>query len=586
VAILLAALPVQAEFASILPDSELIEGADAIVIGTVRELAGAFVPDGDIVTNIDLELERVLLGPEELQAGGTLRIVEPGGIVGTQAMLVEPSPSYWKNNRALLFLERAEDGSWRTYGASLGKFDFVRDAAGRLLAVRWAFEHDLGSPWNDHERPAESRWRDAEAFIRVIAQMMARTPMARPEERFAADVDGTEGYFVERTAEPLQAPEAWDPATNAVFPPSAYTNGTFRWKVFDDGGFVTYRPSGSQPGYDSTGAGQRALAAWTNDPASNVDIRLGSATSAGFVNDDINAIVFNHPTAVPAGAIAYAKWYAGATHNYKGEQFFSISEGDVVVKSNLSVSQKLFDEAVTHEVGHTLGFRHSDQGTPSSTQAVMKAVLSGNYGASLGPWDQEAVRTVYELIGGTVTPGTPSSLVATAVTTTRVDLSWTAAQGAAGYTIERSHGGGAFTAIGTTALTSYTDLTVQAGETYVYRVRATNGETYSNRDHATTINFTDDPLVARQTVIRAIHLTQLRTAVNAVREAAGLAPATFTDPSPAGVAVKAVHINQLRSALAPALSALGKSVSWTDPTLGPGMTVRAVHFQQIRNYTK
>ena len=30
-----------------------------------------------------------------------------------------------------------------------------------------------------------------------------------------------------------------DPATNATYPPDAYTKGAFRWKVFDSGGSVS-----------------------------------------------------------------------------------------------------------------------------------------------------------------------------------------------------------------------------------------------------------------------------------------------------------------------------------------------------------
>jgi hypothetical protein len=165
---------------------------------------------------------------------------------------------------------------------------------------------------------------------------------------------------------------------------------------------VSFYQSGSQPGYDATGAAQRALAAWTNEAGSNVSYVYAGTRSVGFVQDNVNAIVFNSASDVPSGALAFAKWYGNSSHTYKGETFYSISEGDVVVRSNISVTQKVFEEAVTHELGHTLGFRHSDQGTPSSTAAVMKAVLSGNYGATLGPWDIEAVQTVYT--GTTTTP--------------------------------------------------------------------------------------------------------------------------------------------------------------------------------------
>ena len=68
----------------------------------------------------------------------------------------------------------------------------------------------------------------------------------------------------------------------------------------------------------------------------------------------------------------------------------------------------------------------------------------------------------------------------------------------------------------------------------------------------TTIAFSDDPLVARVSVIRSVHLAELRAAVNAVRALAGLSAAAFTDST----IVRAVQITELRTALDAALSAL------------------------------
>jgi fibronectin type 3 domain-containing protein len=219
----------------------------------------------------------------------------------------------------------------------------------------------------------------------------------------------------------------------------------------------------------------------------------------------------------------------------------------------------------------------------------MKAVLSGAYGATLGPWDIEAVRAVYESATAPVLPATPANLVATATSATRVQLTWGLSTGATSYKVERSSNNGAFVEIATTATNSYTDNAVSGGVTYVYRVRAVNlagNSNYSNRDHATTIMFTDDPVVSG-TPIKAVHITQLRLAVNAMRAAAGLAPASWTDASLTGVTVKAVHITQLRAALTPALTALGKPApSYSDPSLSAGTPIKAVHIQELRNLVK
>ena len=58
--------------------------------------------------------------------------------------------------------------------------------------------------------------------------------------------------------------------------------------------------------------------------------------------------------------------------------------------------------------------------------------------------------------------------------------------------------------------------------------------------------FTDDPLVAGETPVKAVHITELRTAINAARAAVGLAAATWTDTTiTAGTtAAKPVHITR------------------------------------------
>jgi hypothetical protein len=594
-----------AEYYVVPEDAELIESAEAIAVVNVKAIHSAFAGEYDIVTNIDVEPELVLKG--NIDRTATLRIVEPGGEVGKSIKIVSAAPRYWVDNRALVFLKRV-DGGWRTWGASLGKFDFVRDAGGRELAVRWAAPGQNPSLWTPDGQPHFEKVRDARLFLNFIRNSPEmngepRTPVREradaATEGIASLATGQADYFVEpagKLTEPSGLDVRADGATS--FPPSAYTLGNFRWLAFDQGDSVTFRTNGTQSPYDAVGAAQRGLAAWTNDPGSNVRYVYGGTTTAGFEGDRQNTILFNQSSGLPEGAIAYAQWFGDDDrnapppdeHEYKNETFITIVEGDVIVRSNLRVSQRVFDEAITHELGHTLGFRHSDQGQPQSTQAVMNSVIMGDFGASLGPWDIDAVRTVYGSTTTNPSPGAPANLVATATSETTIVITWSAAENATGYQLERSANGSGFTQIATPTGTSFTDAGRQPDTTYVYRVRATgdSGTTpsaYSNREHATTVMFTDDPLIPNVTTIKAVHLTELRTAVNAVRVTAGLAPVGWTDPNPLGATVKAVHILELRSALTPALAALGKSASYTD-ALGDGSPIRAVHFQEIRNLVK
>jgi RHS repeat-associated protein len=95
--------------------------------------------------------------------------------------------------------------------------------------------------------------------------------------------------------------------------------------------------------------------------------------------------------------------------------------------------------------------------------------------------------------------------------------------------------------------------------------------------------FTDDPLVAGVTGIKAVHITELRTAVNQARSRASLAAANWAEAVTTGVTIKASHITELRARLDEARIVLGLgAATYTDPSLSAGMTIKAVHVQELR----
>lgn len=214
------------------------------------------------------------------------------------------------------------------------------------------------------------------------------------------------------------------------------------------------------------------------------------------------------------------------------------------------------------------------------------AVLS-NQAASV----QETVSAqTLALTNGSVTVSNlaaPSSFVATASGTSSVGLTWSASAGADHYEVWRSAGGTPLTFLANAPAASYTDLAVSANTAYLYRVRAVNASAlpspFSNLDVATTIAFTDDPLIAG-TVIKLVHMTELRASVNALRAAAGLAPLA-PDPTLAlGATVRATHLTTLRTALSEARAAVGLSaLSFTD---SPPTLIKAVHVQELRSGTR
>jgi hypothetical protein len=168
----------------------------------------------------------------------------------------------------------------------------------------------------------------------------------------------------------------------------------------------------------------------------------------------------------------------------------------------------------------------------------------------------------------------PTSLIATSSGTSQVNVTWSAVPVADHYEVWRNN---AFLMNAPAA--SYTDNSVAAGTTYLYKARAVGAagtSAFSNVDAATTIVFTDNEL------IRAVHITELRTAVNAFRAAAGLGSMGGDATIGAGLPIRAQHILDLRTALNEARAAAAMSaLTYTDSSLTLAL-IRAVHVQELR----
>ena len=98
--------------------------------------------------------------------------------------------------------------------------------------------------------------------------------------------------------------------------------------------------------------------------------------------------------------------------------------------------------------------------------------------------------------------------------------------------------------------------------------------------------FTDDPIVADVTPVRAVHFIELRGRIDGLREAHGLPRFAWTDPvpTPGVTAVRLAHLLELREALADAYAASGRAApGWTDAAPKAGTTpIRAAHLTELR----
>lgn len=185
-------------------------------------------------------------------------------------------------------------------------------------------------------------------------------------------------------------------------------------------------------------------------------------------------------------------------------------------------------------------------------------------------------------------PPPPQALVATATGTT-VNLAWTASAGATSYDVRRKTGSGGFATVGQPSAAAFVDTGVQVGHSYIYEVRARKASgvsPFSNRDAATLVAFTDPMLTG--VVVKAVHVTELRAAVNALQLVAEHTTSAYTNPALGGLNPAVIDVTELRTRLNAALVGVGiQARTFTDPSITAGTTViRAIHLEELRDALK
>ncbi len=405
-------------------DRDLVKRAEAIVVATALDSHSELRDGGRLVTVATLQVERVLKGA----VGEKVELVELGGAIGNRVTMIPGSPRYEDGKRYLVFLRTNSRGEWMTYGFALGKFEFISDRQNRDLVTRGdSDERIFGLDEADGSLHVE-HLRRAPEFLSFV------------ESRVASEAPAREDYFVDQSDVIVTPLPELRPRASAFVP---HTESTRPDYMLDCGGGVPCRwqsPSAAfvhccsaqtgGTGLDGPSGSSSAMAAW-NAAGAGVSYSLTgqdlSATGGLSHSDGKNGILFNDPDnlignsgAVAVGGISNASGIYGTCSPTPcppdlgdGFTYFKTIEVDVVTGKNLPsfIGQSLYMQLLTHELGHTLGFHHAD-GTSSSSspppscqapspcaaigQAIMASVLpSGNSIGSLGPWDLDAVNTVY-----------------------------------------------------------------------------------------------------------------------------------------------------------------------------------------------
>lgn len=605
-------------------DTELIDKADAIVTGVITSARGQ-VSGRYVESEYQFEVEETFKGSPS--AGSAILITSPGGTTGTLMTRVESAAHFSAGDHVLLFLT-ATGNAWTPTDMTIGKFRFAQTSRGSSVLVRDA-EDIVG--WDRDGRVHKEPVRLREGFLQYIRHEVSRRDLTLDPQ-----------YFVE--AREVLAPPASKPtrlpfASNAVPPSHTYSSRVWacdgssypaRWDTTRmASGVVFYKNSAQNATYTSDGGVsiiQNALAGWTNDCGSLVNATYGG-TNPKLVDkaDLVNMVVFNDPTGLiqgswtGSGVIARTYLNAGDVAAFDGADWALLTDTDIVVQDGFPGNHSAMNAAMTHEVGHALGLRHADRNYAAvctvaagcsitcsaeaacnaatqecATTAIMTAAANPALAFTPQAWDQNAARALYP--GGLcVTLGSPTGLVATGDVSS-VTLGWAGSTAATGYKIyRRGTGEAAATFLASSIGTTYADSAVVAGQAYIYYVTATAAaaeSAASNSDFATVFRYTDTTLGSGTTTIRRSHITELRSAVDALRAVNGNGPATWTtDPLvTAGVTpVRRLHIDELRAAVNAARTALGftSTTFAIDPTLTSNLTsIKLAHISELRDALK
>ncbi|HEV7573951.1 MAG TPA: M57 family metalloprotease [Thermoanaerobaculia bacterium] len=344
-------------------DRQLVDRSDSVVIATVRDASSHLRADGYIATDYRFDVEQTLKGA----AAGTITVSEIGGVSGSRFTFIADSASYTPGEQVMVFLKKRGDGTYFTTSMAMGKFSFTRTARGESVVTRDVSE--------------------------------LRDDPARFVDGFGQFVKGGKSDAYQTKLTPIAS--GLHPIATAA--PSAYVltacgaPGCFPVRVAggEAGAGLQFRSSGSLAAADGPGGIASAAATWTNDPDSFIVLSYAgtSASSTPNENDHVNVVYLGYSgpdIGVCDGGMACTFGAGNFTHPFKGETFVSIDDADIIVRPGVSAAQ--YALLITHEIGHAIGFRHSDQGSPFSSTAVMASSVTTGV---LQSWDLEALSFVY-----------------------------------------------------------------------------------------------------------------------------------------------------------------------------------------------
>ncbi|MGZ5764427.1 MAG: fibronectin type III domain-containing protein [Usitatibacter sp.] len=285
------------------------------------------------------------------------------------------------------------------------------------------------------------------------------------------------------------------------FPPNGamHAAGVMHWRYND-----ANRPAGIAMA-TAIGQVQASMAKWT--AVCRISFVYDGTTTAGFSSADGINVVGWDPTGLTAPTTGITTIAAGGG---------TIVDADIRLNAAYSATYSpSLDPTATHEVGHALGLDHSD---------VSAQVMSGppltNYSGETTPRVDDIAGCVklYGTPGSSgpdsQAPSVPTNLVATAVSTTGINLTWTASTDNVGVTNYKVFQGG--TQLGTVTGMGASVSGLAAATMYSFTVSAcdasSNCSAQSAAATATTLADTQAPTIPTGLTATPVSVSQVNLA--------------------------------------------------------------------------
>ncbi|MDR1326474.1 MAG: fibronectin type III domain-containing protein [Treponema sp.] len=224
-------------------------------------------------------------------------------------------------------------------------------------------------------------------------------------------------------------------------------------------GYNIYRSSSSSGTYTLAG---------TSASTSYTDTELTGYTTYYYKVASYNSVSEGEPSSPTSATTQWGGAPAGLSATAGSDNSITLSWGAVSGANYYYIYRSTTEPGTYNQVTYTSGTSYTNTGLSSGITYYYKVRAYSSY-YSYGDYSSPVSATTPAVI-----PSSPSSVSASAVSSSSITITWGSVTGATEYKIYRGSSSGTYTSVGTSASTSYTDTGLTASTTYYYEVTANN----------------------------------------------------------------------------------------------------------------